>query len=223
MAAQPTIRMTTDAQFRAEQVLSAWFSPSYPVGAYSYSHGLEWAVERGTVTDAPGLSAWIADLLDHGAGRTDALLLAQAFAADDPAHIAALAEALAPSRERHLETMALGTAFAKTTAAVWTIDLPAMPYPVAVGHAARRLDLPLPLTATLYTQAFAAGIVSAGVRLIPLGQTDGQRITRDLMPHAAAVARDALTRTLDDIGGSATHADLAAMLHETQYTRLYRS
>lgn len=208
---------------RAAQILAAWFSPAYPVGAYSYSHGLEWALEAGWVAGRAGLEAWTRDLLDFGAASTDAILLCHAWRAADPGPLAELAEALAPSAERHLETMAQGAAFARTTAAVWELPLPPLPYPVAVGYAAGRLRLPLPLTATLFVQAFAAGIVSAGVRLMPLGQTDGQRITAALMPCAARAARRAQAATLDEVGGTAFGADLAAMLHETQYTRLYRS
>jgi urease accessory protein len=205
------------------QILAAWFSPGYPVGAYSYSHGLEWAVEAGAVHDGASLRAWIADLLAHGAGRSDAILLARTMEADDPAPLAELAEALAASSERHLETMAQGAAFARTTAAAWGIEVPPVAYPVAVGCAARRLALPSGPTVTLFVQAFAANIVSAGVRLIPLGQTDGQRITAALLPLAARVADAALAAPLEAVGGSTVGADLAAMLHETQYTRLYRS
>ena len=125
------------------QTLAAWFSPGYPVGAYSYSHGLEWAVEAGWVTDRDALAAWIADLLAFGAGRTDAILLAAAWRAEDPGPVAELAEALAPSAERHLETMAQGAAFARTTSAAYGIAVPPVAYPVAVGHAARLLALPL--------------------------------------------------------------------------------
>jgi urease accessory protein len=210
-------------QFRAVQVLSTWFSPAFPVGAFSYSHGLEWAVEAGCVSDPASLERWIADVVAFGSGRSDVVLLAHAFAAADPAPVAELAEALAPSAERRLETMALGAAFARTTAAAWHLDLPAMPYPVAVGHAARRLHLPLPITATLYLQAFAATLISAGVRLVPIGQTDGQRITARLLPVVARVADAAVLEPLERTGGIAAWSDLAAMLHETQYTRLYRS
>lgn len=207
----------------AVQTLAAWFSPAYPVGAYSYSHGLEWEVEAGRVTNAPTLAAWVEDVLGHGAGRTDAMLLAAAFRADDPAPVAELAEALAPSAERHLETMAQGTAFARTTSAAWGLPVPPAAYPVAVGIAARALALPLGLTATLYVQAFAASLVSAGVRLVPLGQTEGQRLTRALLPRAAAIAEAALAAPPETIGGIAVGADIAAMRHETQYSRLYRS
>ena len=208
------------------QILAAWFSPGYPVGAYSYSHGLEWAVEAGWVTGRDTLAAWIADLLAHGAGRSDAILLAAAWRADDPAPIAELAEALAPSAERHLETMAQGAAFARTTTRRLRHRRPAGRLPGggrprrAPARAAARSRPPRSAL-----QAFAANIVSAGVRLIPLGQTDGQRITAGLLPLAAEVAaappRPPIRWT--QIGGLALAADLAAMLHETQYTRLYRS
>jgi urease accessory protein len=214
---------TAGGHLRVMQVLSAWFSPGYPVGAYSYSHGLEWAVEAGTVAGRADLAAWVADLLEFGSGMSDAMLLAAAWRAEDPAEAAALAEALAPSAERHLETMAQGAAFARTTTEAWGVPVPVAAYPVAVGAAARTLDLPLLPTATLYVQAFAANIVSAGVRLVPLGQTDGQRITAELTPLAAKVAAAAVDAPPEAIGGSAVGPDLAAMLHETQYTRLYRS
>jgi urease accessory protein len=211
------------ASLRALQILATWFSPAYPVGAYSYSHGLEWAIEAGRVTSGPDLAEWTGGLLQHGAGRSDVILLSEAWRAEDPSAIAELAEALAPSSERHLETMAQGRAFARTTAAAWDIALPPLPYPVAVGRAARLLGLPLEPLAPLFVQAFAANIISAGVRLIPLGQTEGQRITAALLPLAARVAQEAQAQTLESIGGVAIHADLASMLHETQYTRLYRS
>jgi urease accessory protein len=98
-----------------------------------------------------------------------------------------------------------------------------MPYPVAVGHAARLLGLPARETATLFVQAFAANIVSAGVRLVPLGQTEGQRVTAGILPLAARVADAALDAPITAVGGAAVAADIAAMLHETQYSRLFRS
>lgn len=211
----------TDAS--AIQMLGAWLSPGFPVGAYSYSHGLEWAIQSGAVRDRETLRGWIADTLRFGAGRGDAILLAHAHAADDPAEIAELAEALAPSSERHLETMQQGAAFAATVSAVWGRPVAPAAYPVAVGCAARAHGAPLALTATLYLQAFAANLVSAGVRLVPLGQTDGQRALAALMPLCADVAAEAMAAPLGDIGGCALTADLAAMLHETQATRLYRS
>lgn len=211
--------MTTEAV----QILAAWFSPAYPVGSYSYSHGLEWAIAEGAVRDAASLEAWIRDVAEFGAGRSDAILLRLAYAAPDPAPLGELAAALAPSAERLLETTAQGAAFARVTAAAWGLDLPPLPYPVAVGRAAALAGLPVGLTATLYVQAFAAAVVSAGVRLVPVGQTDGQRITARLLPLAARIAAETEGLGEADLGGAALRADLAAMRHETLETRLYRS
>jgi urease accessory protein len=214
-----------------------WLSPAYPVGAYSYSHGLEWIVEAGTVRDAPTLAAWIEDMLLHGAGRTDAIFLAEAWrttAAGDTAALEAVAElaaAFAPSAERRLETLAQGTAFLAATLAAWPRpELAALAaegrevaYPVAVGASAAAHGLPLAETAQAFAQAFAASLVSAGVRLIPLGQSDGLRVLAGLEPLIPRVVAAALAATLEDAGGSAVAADIASMRHETQYTRLFRS
>lgn len=203
--------------------LAAWLSPAYPVGAYTYSHGLEWAIEAGDARDRESLEQWIADCLEHGAGRSDAILLAHAFRAPEDDGIANLARALQPSRERLLEVEAQGSAFARTTADVWGPDLAPAPYPVAVGRAAAAHEAPLGDTVFLYLHAFAANLVSAGVRLIPLGQTDGQRVLAALLPLARRVAAEAVTAPLGAVGGCAIRADIASMRHETQYTRLFRS
>ncbi len=210
----------TDALY----TLATWFSPAYPVGAYSYSHGLEWAIGSGAVTSRQTLRDWIGDCLEHGAGRTDAILLASAWRDPDKNAIADLAVALQPSRERYLETMAQGTAFTETTAAAWGgVPTDPVAYPVAVGRAASAHDIPLRDTIVLFLHGFAANLVSAGVRLIPLGQSDGQRVIADLMPVCRVVAQNALAADLGDIGGAAIMADIASMKHETQNVRLFRS
>jgi len=206
--------------------LAAWLSPAYPVGAYTYSHGLERAIEDGAVRDRETLEAWVEDILRFGAGRTDAILLAHAWRDPSDEGVAELAAALQPSAERALETGQQGAAFASTTAAAWPaegLNAAPAPYPVAVGRAARAHDAPLEQAATLYLHAFAANLVSAGVRLIPLGQTDGQRAVAALGPVCEAVAAEAVSAPLDAIGGAAMLSDIASMRHETQKTRLYRS
>lgn len=217
--------------------LMTWLSPAYPVGAYSYSHGLEWVVETGTMKNAESLCAWIEDLLVHGAGRSDLILLAaawRAMAAGDAARLDAVAElaaALVPSAERRLETLAQGTAFLTATLAAWPKpELERLAaqgretaYPVAVGACAAAHGLPLAETAQAFAQAFAANLVSAGVRLIPLGQSDGLRVLASLEPLIPRVGATALAASLDDVGGAAIAADIASMRHETQYTRLFRS
>ncbi|MBX2856662.1 MAG: urease accessory protein UreF [Rhodobacteraceae bacterium] len=203
--------------------LASWLSPAYPVGGYTYSHGLEQAIETAAVNNAQTLRDWIADCLNHGAGRTDAILLAHAYRNPDDDSIAELAEALAPSTERRLEATAQGAAFAAVTSAAWGPDQPPAPYAIAIGHAASAHALPLEDAAALYLHAFAANLVSAGVRLIPLGQTDGQRVLAELSPLCRQTAIEALSSDLDDIGGCAMSADIASMRHETQTVRLFRS
>jgi urease accessory protein len=214
-----------------------WLSPAFPVGGFSYSHGLEWVVETGKVTDAATLGDWIADILVHGAGRTDAIFLAEAWravAADNAAGLseaAELAAAFVPSAERRLETLAQGAAFMTAVQAVWPhaalddfgLRNPEIAYPVAVGVCTAAHGLPLPATAQAFTQAFVANLVSAGVRLIPLGQTDGLRVIARLEPLIPRIVVSALGASLDDVGGIAVMADIASMRHETQYTRLFRS
>jgi urease accessory protein len=218
--------------------LMAWLSPSYPVGAFSYSSGLEWAVEVGDVTDVASLRRWLAMVVEEGGGFCDAVLFVHAYrsaaVADDGAlrDVAELAAALAPSKERFLETTAQGQAFVEATQAAWpcpTLDrLSAawrgpVAYPVAVAVAAAGHGVALEPALPAVLHAVSANLISAGLRLIPLGQSDGQRILAALEPVIAATARRALTASLDDIGSATVRADLASLRHETQYTRLFRS
>ena len=212
--------------------LSIWLSPSLPVGAFAYSHGLEWAVECGALRDAAGLRDWIGDLVTHGSARNDAILVAEAWrAARDSTRLTdvhELALALAPARERLLESAAQGAAFVTAIRAAWPCDTLALfegdvAYPVALGAAAAGHDLPLLPTLEHYLLAFVANLVSAGVRLGVIGQTDGQRITAALLPAVRATAHIAHTSTLDDLGSATMASDLASMQHETQYSRLFRS
>jgi urease accessory protein len=216
----------------------AWLSPAYPVGAFSYSTGLEWAVEAGDVICPHTLSRWLTAFLTDGSGFCEAVLFAQAYRACEISNdkglfaIAELATALAPSRERFLETTAQGRAFLDVTRAAWpgpsidrlsTLRADAIAYPVAVGVASAGQAIPLEPSLSAYLQSLVANWVSAGVRLIPLGQTDGQRVTAALEPVVAATAARSLATALDEIGGATFRADIAAMRHETQYTRLFRS
>ncbi len=213
-----------------------WLSPAFPVGGFSYSHGLEWVVDAGKVKDARSLGDWMEDILIHGAGRSDAIFLAEAWrtvsAGDATAlsEVTGLAAAFAPSAERRLETLAQGAAFLSAVRAVWphpALDALAaheeIAFPVAVGACAAAHALPVPETAQAFTQAFAANLVSAGVRLVPLGQTDGLRVVARLEQLIPRIVADALGASLDDVGGIVVMADIASMRHETQYTRLFRS
>jgi urease accessory protein len=205
--------------------LAQWLSPAYPVGAFAFSHGLEQAVADGAVRDAESLADWLELLLTSGAGRSDAILLIAAAGAEGAAleEIADLAAALAPARERLAETLAQGAAFAGMTRAVWGLDLPDMPYPVAVGRAAGLGGL-APLTvAQHFLLAVVTNLVQAAQRLMPLGQTEAQRVIAGLAPVCAGVAAEAAEAGLDGIGGAAFAMDIAAMRHEGMEPRMFRS
>lgn len=204
--------------------LTQWLSPAFPAGSYAYSHGLEWAISDGDVTTAAQLQRWIAAVLSEGAGRTDAILLAQALRPEtDLADLAALAQALAASRERLVETLDQGRALGQTIAALTGRAEKAMPYPVALGAAARSLGLPVARVAALYLHAFASTLVQAGVRFVPLGQTEGQAVLAALHPVILQVAEDAACAGIDRIGSGALRSDLAAMRHETMNVRIFRT
>jgi len=229
-------RIMDDSPARAALYrLMAWLSPSFPVGAFSYSSGIEWAVEAGDVYDAVTLRDWLAVMLADGAGFCDGVLLAHAYraahSAADLHDVAELAAAFVPTRERFLETTAQGRAFVEAARASWSCAALdrlaqcdcAIAYPVALGVAAAGHDVPLDQALSAYLQALLSNWTSAGIRLVPLGQTDGQRIMAALEGAVAATAERALGASLDDLGSSAFRADLASASHETQYTRLFRS
>lgn len=218
--------------------LMTWLSPSFPVGAFSYSSGIEWAVEAGDITDAASLRDWLAAMLTEGSGYCDAVFLAQAHRAasmqDDASlrEIAELAAAFVPSRERQLETTTQGRAFIDIARAAWPSDglddlvaacSGAIVYPVAVGLVSAAHAIPIAPAMHAFLHALVSNWISAGARLVPLGQTDSQRILASLEADVAATAARALASSLDDLGSATFRADLASLRHETQYTRLFRS
>lgn len=218
--------------------LMVWLSPTFPVGAFAYSHGLEWAFESGDLHDAATLRDWLEALVSHGSLRNDLILFACTARAvelnDDGAlvEIAELTLALANSAERRLETVTQGNAFVTALRAAWpcaAIDrLKAVwggdvAYPLAVATASAGHGLPLAASLEAYGLAFVANLVSASVRLGIVGQTDGQKVTAALVPAVQAAAAAAEPATLDDLGGCALRSDIASLRHETQYSRLFRS
>ena len=219
--------------------LLAWLSPAYPIGAFSYSHGLEAAIEAGLVTDRGSLTAWIGGVLDHGTGRSDAALFAAAWRAarrnDEAAlnDIADLAAAWRGTAEMALEARQQGAAFLSITRSAWPdarLDTfaarrdgqCALPVAVAIAAAWHGIDLEPALSG--YLHAFAANLCSAAVRAIPLGQSDGQRALSALASSVEnAVAAALSVASLDDVGTASPVLDWCSMRHEIQYTRLFRS
>lgn len=217
--------------------LLAWTSPSYPTGAFSYSHGLEWAVESGAVRDAAGLTAYVDAVMRRGGGWVDAVLFARAWeAAGDPARLDPIAElgaAFRGSAETALESHQQGRAFLQITRSAWPhpwLDAFAerqgthpIAHAVVMALACAAHGVALVAALNAYLHALAANLVSAGVRLVPLGQTDGQIATATLAAGIGAIAESALATDLDNLGTAAPGLELCAMHHETQHTRLFRS
>jgi len=223
---------TTMTDVLALARLMTWLSPAFPVGAFAYSHGLERAIHDGLIRDRASLTDWLETLLDCGSAWNDAVLLGQAWretaAGASLEAVAELAEAMAGTRERHLETTLQGGAFADAIAA-WRGEASSesgegrIAYPVAVGAAASRHGVALEPALTAYLHAFAANLVQACVRLVPLGQRDGVATLAALEPLVLRTARRAAGATLDDLGSCTILADIASMNHEIQYSRVFRS
>jgi urease accessory protein len=202
-------------------LLLNWMSPTFPIGSFAYSHGLEQAIADGRVLTQFDLESWLSDLLQAGSGWNDAVLFARSRHED----VADLALALAGSAERYTETTQLGRNF-NIAAAVWTGDLhedATMAYPVAAGLACRRMNIPEAQAVAAFLQGFCAAVVSVAVRLVPLGQTGGLMVLRNLAPLISATASRALTATLEDLGSSCIAAEIAAIKHETLEPRIYRT
>ena len=231
------ITTTSMTEAASSLPLLIWLSPAFPVGAFAYSHGLEAAVEAGDIHNAQSLQNWLSDLIAHGSLKTDAVLVAQSWQAATECDFDALREmndlalALCPSRERYLETSAQGNAFVTAITSAWGCDLVTqisawdepIAYPVAVATAAAGHKIAQDVLVQSYLVSFLNNLISAAVRLGPVGQTDGQRVTAALLPALQDCAARVMQNGLDELGSIALRSDLASMQHETQYSRLFRS
>jgi urease accessory protein len=219
----------------------SWLSPAFPAGSYSYSHGIEWAVEAGHIHDRESLVDWLEADLRYGTGRNEAIFFSQAWrAAIDEDHdrlfeIAELAAAFRGTSEFALESSQQAAAFLATLRAVWPDSLldwlsdtlsergisPALA--VVLGIRSAREGIAASLALAAFVQSYIANLVTAGVRLIPLGQTDGQLVIAELEEAVLVASAEARQSTIDDLGSAGFMVDVASMSHETQYTRLFRS
>lgn len=217
--AMNTDSMTPDAEQML--ILQNWFSPAFPVGAFSYSAGLETAIERGDVYNRESLTGWLTVTLCHGAAFTDAVFLRAAMTGED---VNDLCLALCPGAERYLETTELGAAFSKIIYETHAIKLPpGLAYPIAIGMAAGRLGLDVEMTLAAFLQGACLNQISVAVRTVPIGQMDGQSCLVALQPEIEAAMSKAMTTDVSDVGSFALAADLCALEHETAEQRIYRT
>jgi urease accessory protein len=239
----PTLNGEGEASAAALYDLMSWMSPAWPIGGFAHSGGLEWAVEEGLVTDRASTARWMADLLTHGPVHNDAVLFVHAWRAADAGDgerlsaVAELAAAAQTGFERRLEATAQGAAFRRIAlstagesgfrALLDGIDNDDLTYPVAAAvlFACHGIGQGAALTAWLH--GVVSNLVSAAQRLVPLGQTDGQLVLRQLRADVFALAERAMALPDGDpfeaLGGCSLVAELGCMAHETQYTRLFRT
>ena len=206
----------------AHLCLVQWLSPAFPTGAFAYSHGLETEIATGTVTGRASLEDWLDNILRFGAGWQDAVLLAHALDGEAAA-LDDLARALAPCAERLQEGLEQGAALARTVAGITGRRLPPRMLPVAVGEAAAPLDLPKADVIALYLQGLTGNLVTIAIRHVPLGQTEGQTVLAGLAPRIHELAGQAATAPRAALGTCALAGDLAAIRHETQEVRIFRT
>jgi urease accessory protein len=205
-------------------LLLNWMSPTFPIGSFAYSHGLEQAIIDGRTTSAEDVESWLSEILRCGSGWNDAVLFAQCWS-NPHDELNDMVLALAGSAERYIETTHLGRNF-NIAASVWIGDEPTktpLAYPVAAGQACQAMGIPQDQALIAFLQGFCAALVSVAVRLVPLGQTNGLKVLRNLAPIIAATAKCAVSATLDEVGSTCIAADIAAMKHETLVTRIFRT
>ena len=210
--------------------LMTWLSPAFPVGAFSYSHGIERAVHDGLIHDKASLHDWMDDLLNHGSVWNDAVLFAASWLDADMGgncrEISELGEAMAGSKERHMETTLQGNAFLQAIGHWSGRDCGLaneMPYPVAVAVVAARNQVACEPALAAYLHAVVSNLIQGAVRLVPLGQSNGVSLMAAMEKQILAVAERAASSSLDDLGSAAIVSEIMAMQHETQYSRVFRS
>jgi urease accessory protein len=217
--------------------LQSWLSPTFPNGAYSYSHGLEWAVEAGFVSDRQSLVDWLDADLCHGSGRNEAIFFSEAYRCvieNNTAKLVLVAELAAAYRgtsEFALESSQQASACLSTLSHVWPDSIlqtlaefqGQRVLAVVLGARFAREEIPACLALPAFLQSYVANLINAGVRLVPLGQTDGQRAVAELEPAVLFASRQGDKATLDDLGSAGFMVEFSSMAHETQYTRLFRS
>jgi urease accessory protein len=203
-------------------LLLNWMSPAFPIGAYAYSHGLEWAIESGQVQTRDDVEGWITDVIIRGSGWNDAVMFAHEF---QGGNMNELALALCSSRERHLETTQLGAAFVIAGSIFTSLEKPDgdIAYPIAAARACQAMQLEMNHALLAFLQGFSNALISVAVRLVPIGQTAGLEIMRNLMPSIAATAERASKATIQELGSCTLLSDIAAMKHETQHSRIFRT
>ena len=200
-----------------------WLSPAFPIGGFAYSHGLEWAIDKGYVSNREELKKWISDLLEYGSLKNDAILIKLVLQGSDPKEINELAMALCPASERLLETQLQGGAFCKIMRDVWNLEIDDLILPIAFALAAKNESIDQNLVVPAYLHSFCSNLISVAMRLIPIGQTDGQKTLRELSPLILDSVKSVAKSDIDDLGSNCFLSDVSAMQHEYLQSRVFKT
>ena len=200
-----------------------WLSPAFPIGGFAYSHGLEWAIDKGYVSNREELKKWISDLLEYGSLKNDAILIKLVLKGSDPKEINELALALCSASERLSETQLQGGAFCKIMREVWSVEMDELTLPIALALAAKNESIDQNLVVPAYLHSFCSNLISVAMRLIPIGQTDGQKTLRELSPLISDSVRAVAKSDKDDLGSACFLSDVSAMQHEYLQPRVFKT
>ena len=200
-----------------------WLSPAFPIGGFAYSHGLEWAINKGYVSNREELQKWVSDLLEYGSLKNDAILIKLVLKGSDPKEINEIAIALCPANERLSETQLQGGAFCKIMREVWSLEIDDLALPIALALAAKNENIDQNLVVPAYLHSFCSNLISVAMRLIPIGQTDGQKTLRELSPLILDCVRTVVKSNIDDLGSTCFLSDVSAMQHEYLQPRVFKT
>ncbi len=200
-----------------------WLSPAFPIGGFAYSHGLEWAINKGYVSNREELQKWVSDLLEYGSLKNDAILIKLVLKGSDPKEINEIAIALCPANERLSETQLQGGAFCKIMREVWSLEIDDLALPIALALAAKNENIDQNLVVPAYLHSFCSNLISVAMRLIPIGQTDGQKTLRELSPLISDSVRAVAKSDKDDLGSACFLSDVSAMQHEYLQPRVFKT
>ena len=200
-----------------------WLSPAFPIGGFAYSHGLEWAINKGYVSNREELQKWVSDLLEYGSLKNDAILIKLVLQGSDPKEINELALALCSASERLSETQLQGGAFCKIMREVWSLEIDDLTLPIALALAAKNENIDQNLVVPAYLHSFCSNLISVAMRLIPIGQTDGQKTLRELSPLISDSVRAVAKSDKDDLGSACFLSDVSAMQHEYLQPRVFKT
>ena len=200
-----------------------WLSPAFPIGGFAYSHGLEWAINKGYVSNREELQKWVSDLLEYGSLKNDAILIKLVLKGSDPKEINEIAIALCPANERLSETQLQGGAFCKIMREVWSLEIDDLALPIALALAAKNENIDQNLVVPAYLHSFCSNLISVAIRLVPIGQTDGQKTLRELSPLISDSVRAVAKSNKDDLGSACFLSDVSAMQHEYLQPRVFKT